>query len=856
MKPDFSIAELKQILDNLDSPNHLDNHPWTQSLTVSEVVENDLGLQQKSPGFQLVVALSRLFRKMLPSALPRHGKRLDTPWYQFGLLAARYFAPFEFGLAYPKTLHDAVGCMDEALFLYVFGKTEGQLSQLEIESHKLIGDEAEWLPISTLSDWHTRGLQRLLDLFCSHEQYLSLHPKESGEISLQDGANSRLSKLFQFLRLLKGYFKQNWPKIRLGLLILFFLLVGGKGVFIYLAVKPVTEDIQQFKALNVTAKGNWTGQLRTIGPLLSKSRADMARLNDEIGPLLWVGRGLGWAPVYGGDLANAQSLLTMGDNLAIAADEAYQAGSPMIDSIASNSSASDLSGVITQISVARPQWTRAQVAMDQALLAESKIESERLSPGILALYQTLEPVVSSADDVLTAVVALPEMVGATGGGPKTYMLLLQNEDELRATGGFITAVGTVAVENGKVLSYKIEDSYALDDPNQYYPPAPWQLADYMDASQWMLRDANWFPDFPTSAKWTEMFFAMSQSYGVDGVIAIDQQAIRLLLAGLGPVEIQGVGYPITADNVIEYMRSAKSPAPSEQLNNDWWVQRKDFMQGLAQAILDRVQSGKDFSWLDFSRACLQALNERHILVEMDDSTVAGLLAKHGWDGAVRTEGGDYLMVVDSNLGFNKVNAVVKEDLSYAVDLSNLKSPLATLTVNNQNNAPGNPVCEQKADYGNGSYAALIDRCYWDYLRVYSLADAVLEKSSPRPIPGNWLMGGKNLPAQMDNLIDENNSSIKGYGTFFVVPGSQSQAIHYEFALPEKVLQIAGNEVAYHLTIQKQPGTQAEPVEIMIRLPAKATMMQASLSGKQSGNDWVFTDDLQQDIHFEITFALQ
>jgi hypothetical protein len=278
------------------------------------------------------------------------------------------------------------------------------------------------------------------------------------------------------------------------------------------------------------------------------------------------------------------------------------------------------------------------------------------------------------------------------------------------------------------------------------------------------------------------------------------------------------------------------------------------MQGLAQAILDRIQSGNNVSWVDFSSSLKQALDERHILLESDNSLITSLLAKHGWDGAIRPTNGDFLMVVDSNLGFNKVNAVVRENLRYEVDLSDLQSPTSTLTVNNQNNATGNPSCEQGADYGDGSYASLINRCYWDYLRVYSRADAILTKSFPMAIPGSWLMGGKGLPAQVDDLVDENNSRVKGYGTFLVVPAGSKQAVTYRFGLSTAILKTVGSNIIYSLYVQKQPGTPANPIEIIVHLPINATILYSSLKAEKNGENWIFTSDLHEDLQIELTFA--
>jgi hypothetical protein len=850
MNIEFSYNELKLILDNLSTPERLNDHPWTKSLAVKELVKRESGLQNKSPGYQLVITLSRVFRKMMPSTLPKHGKRLDTNWCQFGIIAAQYFAPLEFGSITPSSLRDAAGRIDQAIYLYIFNKSESELSADEIDQYKVIGNEGEQTPISTLSDWQINGIHRLLDLFNNYEQSL-IRKKENGRSTSEGkGQNNKGRKPSSF----EKWWIKNGSKIRLGLIIFVVLLLGIKGIFVYSAVRSVNDDLAQVKSLNSSETTELTSKIQAAGPLLSKTRTDLTKLNYEIKPFLWMAKGFAWVPVYGGDFSQAQNLLVFATGLTTAGDEAFQAASPILQSLSTEAAAPSLSNIAEQLYAIQPQLKSAQNDLDGALTAYKQIDTERLSPKVNGLIEKIDPLLPLLDSGLKAAIAYPELTGAAGDAPKTYMLLLQNEDEIRATGGFITAVGTIAVENGKVLSYKIEDSYALDDLSQYYPPAPWQLGNYMEASQWLLRDANWYPDFPTSAKWIEMFFAMSQSYGVDGVIALDQQSLRYLLQGLGPVEISGVSYLITADNVIEYMRSAKAPTNSEELNSDWWQNRKDFMQGLAQAILDRVQSGKDFSWIDFAKSLVQALDEKHILVVMDNSTISSLLTERGWNGAIHRNDGDYLMVVDSNLGFNKVNAVVDETINYAVDLTDITSPTAVLQVNNQNNAAGNPVCTQQADYGDGSYTSLINRCYWDYLRVYSRADTVLVNSNPKAIPGNEMLGGKDLPAQMDDLTNENNDLIKGYGTFFVVPAGEANLTSYQFALSPTLLQTVGNRSTYTLTVQKQAGTAAIPIKISITLPPSASLVDASLPGEQNGNSWVFTTNLRQDLNFTVTFT--
>jgi hypothetical protein len=213
------------------------------------------------------------------------------------------------------------------------------------------------------------------------------------------------------------------------------------------------------------------------------------------------------------------------------------------------------------------------------------------------------------------------------------------------------------------------------------------------------------------------------------------------------------------------------------------------------------------------------------------------------------------MVVDSNLGFNKVNVVVREYLSYDVNLSDPENPRSSLSVVIENNASGNPVCTQKADYGDGSYSALINRCYWNYLRVYTLSDTNLITASPYTISGSELMNGKDLPAKIDNLVDENNELYKGYGTLMVIPGEAIHSIKYNFILPAAILRADGENITYQLHVQKQAGTLSTPIQLKIQLPPSALIIKSSLPGEQQGDVLIINSNLRKDLEYSITLGL-
>ena len=112
LKPSPASEELKTILDAIRTPERLNDHPWATSLVVAQALQQDPTLGQQAPGYRLISVVSSLFHQMLPSTPPRRGKRLDTRWCQFGMLAAEYFGPFLYRTPYCTSLRDAWGRID------------------------------------------------------------------------------------------------------------------------------------------------------------------------------------------------------------------------------------------------------------------------------------------------------------------------------------------------------------------------------------------------------------------------------------------------------------------------------------------------------------------------------------------------------------------------------------------------------------------------------------------------------------------------------------------------------------------------------------------------------------------------
>ena len=217
------------------------------------------------------------------------------------------------------------------------------------------------------------------------------------------------------------------------------------------------------------------------------------------------------------------------------------------------------------------------------------------------------------------------------------------------------------------------------------------------------------------------------------------------------------------------------------------------------------------------------------------------------------------MVVDSNIGFNKVNALVDEKLTYEVDLSNLDAPIGNLTVVHTNAASKDVPCKQWGLSSQNSYANLMNRCYWNYLRVYKPAGTQLLDAAPHAVPGEWMILGESVPARVD-MLDLYNGGVnntQAFGTLLVVPGGTSLETSFQFLLPSNVI-VSTNSTrikVYQLRAQKQPGTLALPLEIRIRLPAGAKILDTTPEAKREVDGLYFDTDLWKDVVIKIVFQM-
>jgi hypothetical protein len=322
-------------------------------------------------------------------------------------------------------------------------------------------------------------------------------------------------------------------------------------------------------------------------------------------------------------------------------------------------------------------------------------------------------------------------------------------------------------------------------------------------------------------------FLLGQNRAVPHVIALDPEALRVLLVATGPLTLPGQPAPVSADTLLPLLRSDG---------------REAIMAGLAAALAERLRGGPlDLPAL--ASGLLAALDGNHILVSLTDP-VAAVVARRGWDGAVRPGSGDFLMLVDTDVGYSKVASNIATSITYSVDLGAPDGPQAELLVRQRHLLPGPPDCTPKGvGPDSGRYTGWMRRCLWDYMRILVPGGSQLLASTSDPTPASWLLSGQ--PDDGAVLALPGPGGTSEFSTLVVVPQGQTRTVALRYGLPPSVVEPAGSAAHYRLLVQQQPGRGPQPLSVTVRLPPGATLLAADPPATRTSG---------QELHFALTLG--
>jgi hypothetical protein len=554
-----------------------------------------------------------------------------------------------------------------------------------------------------------------------------------------------------------------------------------------------------------------------------------ASVHDQVNgdPLLKVARHL---PLVGGQIKAAFALSNIGVQAAAIGAEGVNAAEAFDDVRA------EPNGTLPEKSVrvfdaADPHMDNIEVRLADVDAQRKSIAGKSLLPpmrrAVNELDQRRQRLQDLVDSYQRARTFSPEFLGFNG--PRTYLVLAQNEGELLPTGGLVSVFGTIQLDHGTVEHMEFHDAVQfgadwMERSGQYVdPPAPLKQYLLKDTS-WNLAVSNWSPDFPTSASYAQYFYELGGGGKVDGVIAIDVTTLERLLEIIGPVDIPDFGVTVDSDNARdlteEYTREAYGPQ----------TDRKAFVGLLADEVLQRVLHPQPDQWSALVDVLQSLGDHKDLLIYSKSPTQERVLAELGWDGAVQYTSGDYLRLVDASVNSTKLNIVVDHSAKVDVHLAQDGSATTTVTLDYFNDlAPWaserDPELVQKLMLG-GQYGG--------YLRLLAPPRSKLISVSD----GSQEIGAEEI-GQEDGL------SV--FGRFFALPHDTRKTLSFTYQTPP-VAQETGSGWTYSLAMFRQPGWALSSLDVRVTPPGDMRVRSMSVDDQpvQPGLDGSVSIDPSED----------
>lgn len=423
------------------------------------------------------------------------------------------------------------------------------------------------------------------------------------------------------------------------------------------------------------------------------------------------------------------------------------------------------------------------------------------------------------------VIIISEVLPIIGGydGRKTYLFLYQNEWELRPTGGFLGTYGLLDLENGEIINFVSDDTYNLDknSTSDIRPPEP--IVTYMKMDKWYLRDSNWSPDFPTSARKAEEFYHAEGGQGqLAGVIAITPNVLQQMLSVTGPITLEGYPYEFTEENAFEQLEWAVERGyrslgiPLEK--------RKDIIGHFSNAVLDKIFALPKERWFDFAKLLEEQFNQKHAMLYMHNENVQRVIADKGWDGRLRETEGDFAIFVDANLASLKTDAVLDRTIEYELDATNPDDIHVKMTVKYNH---------------TGDFDWKTTR-YRTYARLYA----------PEGSEFISLSGQDREDGQRVEVSTELGKTV--FGVFKSIEPGTSEELTIEYRLPESIVKQI-QDGSYTLLLQKQSGTRDHALNIRLKFDRPiSTYSNEELAKLEDPKTLLYTTDLT----YDHTFSLQ
>ena len=429
---------------------------------------------------------------------------------------------------------------------------------------------------------------------------------------------------------------------------------------------------------------------------------------------------------------------------------------------------------------------------------------------------------------------LPSMGQIVGvdGQRREYLVLLQNESELRPGGGFIGSYAILSFEDGKFINFEVQDVYEADGQLKGHVEPPEEIKKHLGEAGWFMRDANWQASFPVAARDISWFLEKETGRKVDGVIGINLATVKAILKVSGELFVPDFKEKVNTDNLYE-----KAEYYSENNFFPGSVQKASFLGGVSKQLMEEIKNMKVEKGEALLSAMLEVLEENEMQIALNEPQLAAVMLSLGWDGSMYDGKcssdrclADYLYLVEANFGVNKANYFIKRKINRNVEIlpNEVKN---NLRISYENTAKSN-------SFPGGDYK--------NYLRVYIPKEAQLtEVAVVEEGKGRRVIGGT-------DLVIKEVLGKKEVG--FLVTTEVSKKAEVEVKYKQTINLAQGDKFSYLSYWQKQSGYGRTDVKMTVNVPVGWVVNGVEPAAEVWNNQIIFEGELEKDLRMGVEIS--
>jgi nucleoside-diphosphate-sugar epimerase len=443
---------------------------------------------------------------------------------------------------------------------------------------------------------------------------------------------------------------------------------------------------------------------------------------------------------------------------------------------------------------------------------------------VLELKSLSNQASQSVESINSVIGFIPDLLGNTER--KRFLILLQNEGEIRSTGGWLSSYAIVGLEGGQIRELFVDDIYNADGTlkvqNKRFSP-PNSLANALETTDYSFSLVNWDPDLYNVMLEAESFVeALGKGDDLDGIVTIDITFIQKLLNEWGGIEVPGESELVTSENIyskIFEMHEEFTPGSDRKAT---------FLANLANQTVTKLLSSNFSEYGSILSVFEESLNEKHLQAAFKNSDATRFFNNNNWDGQLDTKYVSAPIAIDWNWGANKANLYIKRDHNLDIKIEDT-SITYTYEINVINESTSNT-------YPQGDYI--------NYSRIYIPSGAKI----------------LNIQGIENNKYDiYNDSGFQVVGGWFNTPVGQNNTLVLRYSISKSALgvnfplSIQNDNVFLDLNIFKQPGTKKESYVLSISHPTEWNVLESDELNAIS-NQLNRRFDLVSDAEFDVSWS--